>query len=164
MVEVKKLLTMRCVAEYYGFKPNRAGFIPCPFHSERTASLKLYEGDKGFSCFGCGTYGSIFDFVMKLFNINYHQALLRLNHDFNLNITNKRPSRQAVAKKQAEQRQKRKEKKLMDLIEWYYILEFWIQSRRVKMYEPKEKFEELSDDFTNALIAKNNAEIWLHER
>jgi DNA primase len=164
MTEIKKILTMRQVAEYYGYKPNRAGFIACPFHQEKTASLKLYEGDKGFSCFGCGTYGSIFDFIMKLFNINYHQALLRLNHDFNLNISNRKPSKKELVSFQLEQHNKQKNKELNNLIEWYLIFEFWISSKKVKMYEPKEKFEELSDEFINALIAKNNTEIWLNER
>ena len=43
--EIKRLLSARQVAEFYGFQAGRSGFIPCPFHSgDHTASLKLYDG------------------------------------------------------------------------------------------------------------------------
>lgn len=92
--EIKSLLTMRQVAEFYGFQVGRSGFIPCPFHSgDHTASLKLYDGEGGFHCFGCGAHGSVIDFVMRLFDLNFRQAALRINADFNLGLTSNRPDR-----------------------------------------------------------------------
>lgn len=83
--QIKERLTIRAVAEYYGFTPNRAGFIQCPFHAgDHTASLKLYDGDDGWHCFGCNKGGSVIDFVMELFDINFRQACVRLNGDFGL--------------------------------------------------------------------------------
>ena len=80
--QVKSLVTIQEVAEHYGFHPNRAGYICCPFHHEKTASLKLYSGQRGFHCFGCGAGGSVIDFVMKVFDIPFRQAILRINADF----------------------------------------------------------------------------------
>lgn len=89
---IKGSLTMDEVARRYGFEPNRAGFIRCPFHRERTASLKIYPGGKGWHCFGCNRGGSVIDFVMELYGIGFAQAVVRLNADFALGLTGERPS------------------------------------------------------------------------
>lgn len=82
--EVKNAVPMPGTARFYGFTPNRAGFIRCPFHTEKTASLKLY--DRSFHCYGCGAGGSVIDFVAKLFNLDPLGAAKRLNEDFALGI------------------------------------------------------------------------------
>ena len=60
---VKAAVPMRECIEALGFVPNRAGYICCPFHSERTASLKLY--DDSFHCFGCGAGGDVIEFYKQ---------------------------------------------------------------------------------------------------
>ena len=54
----------------------------CPFHTEKTPSLKIY--DDSFYCFGCGATGDVITFVMRWFNIDFKQAIERINVDFNL--------------------------------------------------------------------------------
>ena len=83
--QIRSLVTAREAAERYGFHPNRSGYIHCPFHSERTPSLKLFP-DGGWKCFGCGAGGSVIDFVMNLFDIPFRQAVLRINADFALGL------------------------------------------------------------------------------
>lgn len=86
------------VARHYGFEPNRAGFMRCPFHQgDHTASLKVYAGDRGWHCFGCNSGGSVIDFVMRLYDINFRQAVLRLDLDFGLGLS------QAPQRSRAEQ-------------------------------------------------------------
>lgn len=102
---------MRQVAEHYGFEPNRAGFIKCPFHQgDHTASLKIYPGDKGFHCFGCGAHGSVIDFVMRLFDLSFPQAVVRLSSDFNLGLTAHRLTRYEASKILEDRRKKEEEK------------------------------------------------------
>lgn len=72
------------VVENYHERPNRAGFVRCPFHLEKTGSMKISKD--GFYCFGCHEHGNIFGFVMKMFNLDFRQACDKLNLDFNLNI------------------------------------------------------------------------------
>ena len=83
---IKQTLSMTEVAERYGFSPNRAGFIRCPFHAgDNNASLKIYPGKGGgFFCFGCQTSGSVIDFVMRVFECSFSDAMKRLNSDFDL--------------------------------------------------------------------------------
>jgi hypothetical protein len=84
---IRERLTMREVAEHYGFTVNRSGCIRCPFHSgDHQASLHIYPGKGGFCCFGCGAKGSVIDFVMKLYDISFTAACERLSTDFSLNL------------------------------------------------------------------------------
>lgn len=109
--EIKRLLSARQVAEFYGFQAGRSGFIPCPFHSgDHTASLKLYDGEGGWHCFGCGAGGSVIDFVMRLFDLNFLQAILRINADFQLGLTSSRPDRAERSKVLEARREDRRRK------------------------------------------------------
>ena len=80
--KIKQTLSMREVAARYGFEPNRAGFIACPFHDEHTPSLKIYP--HGWKCFGCGLGGSVVDFVMQLYRLDFKQAILKMTIDFGI--------------------------------------------------------------------------------
>ena len=107
--EITEKVSMRDIFSYYGFKPNRAGFICCPFHNEKTPSLKIYSDDKKFHCFGCGEGGSVIDFVMKLFNLPLRQALIKIDYDFNLNSIRTTPLNTSERRK-IEQREKERQK------------------------------------------------------
>lgn len=79
--EIKQSVSMREVAERYGFHPNRAGFISCPFHKgDRTASMKIYKDS--FHCFGCGASGDIFAFVQKHDNCDFKTAFYSLGGEY----------------------------------------------------------------------------------
>lgn len=98
----RERVTAREAAERYGLTPNRAGFIRCPFHGEKTPSLKLYPGTGGYHCFGCGAGGDVIDFTARLFGLDRPAALRRLNEDFSLTIPLDRPpsrEEQAAAKR-----------------------------------------------------------------
>ena len=82
---IKKSVSVSEAARGYGYTPNRAGFICCPFHLEKTPSLKLY--DQTYHCFGCGAHGSVIDFVGELFSLSPLDAAKKLNADFGLHLT-----------------------------------------------------------------------------
>lgn len=79
---LRESLPPRRVFEHYGFCPDRHGYLRCPFHHERTASLKVFPD--GWHCFGCGAGGSVIDFTMKLFSLTFPQAVRRLQSDFGI--------------------------------------------------------------------------------
>ncbi len=82
---IKSMLTMDAVARHYGYTPNRAGFLRCPFHDDKTPSMKLYRD--GFHCFGCGAHGDAIDYVGRLFGLSPLEAAGRLNDDFRLGLS-----------------------------------------------------------------------------
>lgn len=84
--DIKGMITMPEVARMYGLQVDRAGFAKCPFHSEKTGSFKVYKGQGGYHCFGCGESGDVIDFVQKYFNLSFREALSKLNDDFHLGL------------------------------------------------------------------------------
>lgn len=84
--EVKSLLSMRQVAEYYGQRLQRGDTCLCPFHNDSRPSMKIYPNDKGFYCWACGTGGDVITFVGLLFDLNNKEACLKLIEDFSLPI------------------------------------------------------------------------------
>ena len=85
--QIKQMVTMKKVAEFYGFNPNRAGYICCPFHGEDTPSLKIYSDNRGWYCFGCNRGGDVIDFVRSLYNLDFPAACKKLNDDFALGLS-----------------------------------------------------------------------------
>lgn len=47
----------------------------CPFHSEKTPSMVIYEDTQSFYCFGCGVGGDIITFIEKIENLGYVDAV-----------------------------------------------------------------------------------------
>ena len=84
--QIVDALSMRDVAEYYGLNFNRLGFAVCPFHSEDTASFKVYDSNKKWHCFGCGKDGDVIDFVRMYLNLSFPEACEQLNNDFGLRL------------------------------------------------------------------------------
>jgi hypothetical protein len=82
---IKQSVSMRQVVEHYGLTPDRAGYIRCPFHAgDNQGSLKVYDGQGGFCCFGCGAKGSVIDFVMQFDGLQFQSACERISDDFGL--------------------------------------------------------------------------------
>ena len=79
---VKENVTARQAAEAYGLKVGRTGMACCPFHSDKSPSMKL---DERYYCFGCGATGDAVDLTAKLFGIGLREAAVKLAEDFGLN-------------------------------------------------------------------------------
>lgn len=84
--EIKAQLSAKDVFEFYGLNTNSKGFVCCPFHAEKTPSMRVYDGKRGFFCFGCGANGDVISFVMKFFSLPFSEAIAKLNEDFCLGL------------------------------------------------------------------------------
>ena len=123
--DIRRMLTAQQVAEFYGFQVERSGFIKCPFHQgDNTASLKLYDGEGGFHCFACGAHGSVIDFVMQLFDLNFRQAVLRINADFHLGLTPSKPDRASRSAALEARREEQRRKAHAEANFWFMTNEF----------------------------------------
>lgn len=47
----------------------------CPFHNEKSPSFVVYPETQSFYCFGCGAGGDVINFVKKINNIDYVEAV-----------------------------------------------------------------------------------------
>lgn len=83
---IRDTVSMDEVLALYGYKANRAGFMCCPFHGERKPSMKIYKGNAGWHCFGCGRGGSVLDFVMEHESCNFRTAVLAIDKALHLGL------------------------------------------------------------------------------
>lgn len=58
----------------------------CPFHKEKTPSCKIDPVQKIWHCFGCGEGGTVFTYVMKLYNMTFVEAVHMLAQRANIEI------------------------------------------------------------------------------
>lgn len=80
--QIKTKLTPRCIAERYGPQIHRGDMICCPFHDDKTPSMKLY--DDHFYCFGCQKSGDVIDLAAGLFGLTNYEAAKKLSADFGI--------------------------------------------------------------------------------
>ncbi len=64
----------------------------CPFHSEKTPSFMVNEEKQIFHCFGCGTGGDVFTFLMKAGHFSFPQAVEELARRYGIPLPRREPS------------------------------------------------------------------------
>lgn len=105
------------ICRRYGIHVDRGGFTRCPFHGEKTASMKVYGGAHGYHCFGCHHGGDVLDFVGKYFGLDFQQTIRKINSDFGLNLpvdgnadreAERKARREAYQRRKAEERRKKR--------------------------------------------------------
>ena len=58
----------------------------CPFHSEKTPSFIVSEDKQLFHCFGCGAAGNAIQFIMRIENLDFLDAVDALADQYNIPI------------------------------------------------------------------------------
>lgn len=59
----------------------------CPFHDDKTPSLKISADKNVFHCFGCGASGTVIDWVMKTQGVSFRHACEILLNDAGVNLS-----------------------------------------------------------------------------
>lgn len=82
------------ISQYIQIKAMGANYKAlCPFHSEKTPSFVINGQRQSFKCFGCGEGGDVIQFIMKIENLDFVEAIKLLAQRANiplerLNATN----------------------------------------------------------------------------
>ena len=117
---VKAAVTPRMAAERYGLPIQQGSMVCCPFHADRTPSMKLNE--EYFYCFGCGASGDVIDLAARLFGLSGYDAAKKLAADFG--ITEQKPS--VLAKLQRGKSQAEAERRSFRVLgDYLQILQGW---------------------------------------
>ncbi len=67
---------VRVIGEYVRLKKSGQNFTGlCPFHSEKTPSFAVHPVKQIYHCFGCGTGGDIYKFVMEMDKCEFPEAV-----------------------------------------------------------------------------------------
>ena len=113
---VRKGVTAREAAERYGVKVRRNGMARCPFHNDRTPSMKL---DKRFHCFGCGADGDAISFAERMFGLKPLDAARKLAEDFGIPYEDDgRKKKKVPARRRALTREERVMRARKELEKW----------------------------------------------
>lgn len=153
---VRDNLTARNVAEYYGLKVNRNGMACCPFHDDRSPSMKI---DKRYYCFCCGEKGDAVDYVSKLFGLSPKDAAVKICSDFGLAVDTDyhAPPRKIKPKISDEQIFKKAEDHCYTVLcDYLHLLKSWKTE-----YAPKDETCEWHPRFCEALKEIDHVEYLL---
>ena len=144
---VKENVTTRQVAEHSGITVRRNGMACCPFHDDKTPSMKV---DNRYHCFGCQADGDVIDFVAQLYGLSSLDAAMKIASDFGLNYENQRspPPRKSLKRKLTMEQQFLRETKHCYLVlsNYFHLMKHW-----KKKYAPKIHDEEWHPLFVEAL-------------
>lgn len=58
----------------------------CPFHSEKTPSMMIFEDSQTYYCFGCGESGDVITFYMKTNLLPFKEAVIDLAKELHIEI------------------------------------------------------------------------------
>ena len=118
--QIKTAVSVKEAAKYYGLEVNRGNMVCCPFHNDRTPSMKLNEDY--FYCFGCGASGDVIDLAARLFSLSGYDAVKKLATDFGM--TEQKPS--ILAKLQRGKSQAESERRCFRVLgDYLQILQDW---------------------------------------
>ena len=145
---VKQSVTTRQAAEHYGIHVGRNGMACCPFHHDKTPSMKL---DRRYHCFGCGADGDVIDFAAALYGLGKKEAAVQLAQDFGLSYEDWKPPGKAKKpkprqKSPEEQFQEAKNRCFRILADYLHLLRAWR-----KEYAPHSPEEVLSSPVCGSL-------------
>lgn len=71
----------------------------CPFHMEKTPSFSIKQDGQFFKCFGCGESGNVFNFVMKMENVDFITAIEILCKQYGIELPSIKDNEQLQKKK-----------------------------------------------------------------
>ena len=80
------------ISQYIHLKNSGSNYSGlCPFHSEKTGSFHVNQNKQIYKCFGCGEGGDVINFVMKIENLDFMEAVKLLAEkngiEFKTNLT-----------------------------------------------------------------------------
>ena len=152
---VKQSVTTRQAAEHYQLRVDRKGLVACPFHNDRTPSMKV---DARFHCFGCGADGDVIDFTARLHGLDVKAAAEKLAADFHIPY-------EETGRKQKHKRPVRSEEQLYRQLEerCFRVLSNYLLLLRQweKEYAPQPEDETWHPLFAEALQKKDHIEYLL---
>lgn len=92
------------ISSYINIKPSGANYKGlCPFHGEKTPSFYINTSKQIYKCFGCGEGGDVINFIMRIENLDFMDAVKLLANrcgiEINTNVDESTKEKIAKSKK-----------------------------------------------------------------
>ncbi|MDR0325016.1 MAG: hypothetical protein LBI19_02835 [Oscillospiraceae bacterium] len=167
--EIRTRVPLAKVFALYGLHPNRARYIGCPFHAEKTGSLKVYA-DHWF-CFGCHAKGDAVTLVSRMDGLSPIDAARKLDRAFSLGLFSDKPLTPAERRRIQQATAKHAEDKALAIgfEDWWrraWLTALWHQRWLKSEHErlrPHSMDDHLSDEFSHVLREAGRVEYLLDE-
>ena len=149
--QLKNQLPPKHVTERYGPPIHRGNMICCPFHDDRTPSMKLY--DDHFYCFGCQKSGDVIDLAAQLLRLTNYEVAKLLSADFG--ITDEVPTQPVRTTPYEHSRQFHEDEQecYLALLDYFKLLKLWEQK-----YQPTSQIATPDPRFIEACQMKSYVE------
>lgn len=149
--QIKNQLTPKHVTERYGTSIHRGDMICCPFHDDKTPSMKLY--DDHFYCFGCQKSGDVINLAAQLLGLTNYEAAKLLSADFG--ITDEVPTQPVRTTPYEHSRQFHEDEQecYRALLDYFKLLKLWEQK-----YSPTSQIATPDPRFIEACQMKSYVE------
>ncbi|MCQ2609021.1 MAG: CHC2 zinc finger domain-containing protein [Bacteroidales bacterium] len=141
--ELKSAVKITDLFKEYGIQINNKSFCCCPFHNEKTASMKVYTNTNTFHCFGCGKSGDVFTFVQNMDNCDFKTAFIKLGGTYKAMSNNERIVANTKRERERKQREMKEAAAAELKAEVGYIMDL--------LHECGRSLEPFSDEWTYAL-------------
>lgn len=139
---IKERVSCRAFADFMGLRLDPKGFTVCPFHGDNDPSLKIYDGNRGWTCFGCHKGGDVINLAKEWYGLGFGETLAAIDRDFKLGLTDQSPEarvqrdrwaaehmrKDTIAERRAKREQLRREKEYWDAVD---VWRWWKDMERI---------------------------------
>ena len=109
------------IGSYFPLKRAGTNFKAlCPFHQEKTPSFTVSPSRQTFHCFGCGTGGSVFRFVMDYEHTDFPSAVRKLATRAGITVVEKSRGRAADDEERQQELRQRLLKLHAEAAQWFH--------------------------------------------
>ena len=83
---IKNNISAVDVGRKIGLNIDRHGRCSCPFHNGKDRNMKLFDGNRGYSCFVCHQSGDVIQFIRHYYNLSFKECISWFNEEYGLNL------------------------------------------------------------------------------
>ena len=141
---LKARVTVPQAAAHYGVRIGRNGMCRCPFHQDKTPSMKINE--TYYYCFGCHCTGDVIGFTARLFNLSPLDAARKLALDFGIDPNTPVSAAVALPRIRQEESQREREGRCASVLIEYE----WLLKNRQRRFAPVHPSDEWDGCFVSA--------------
>ena len=141
---LKARVTVPQAAAHYGVRIGRNGMCRCPFHPDKTPSMKINE--TYYYCFGCHCTGDVIGFTARLFNLSPLDAARKLVLDFGIDPNTPVSAAVALPRIRQEESQREREGRCASVLIEYE----WLLKNRQRRFAPVHPSDEWDGCFVSA--------------
>ena len=83
---IKDSVSALDVGQVLGLNIDKHGRCSCPFHNGKDRNMKLFPGNRGYSCFVCHASGDVISFIQQYYSMSFKDCISWFSATFHLDL------------------------------------------------------------------------------